>query len=177
MQGSIYPPADNCVNKLHGYTVLQGHDFVSLSESFLCFNNHNNSKVREPKTCPLPFDFLFPNLRAGVYLSIFRDPPHFSLQAEKPVRRALSLATRTRTEEPEGARRGRSFAKLHIAQMPLYSRSSPPPPGISQQPLQQYEMLGAGSLRFTQTFPHSAKTSSCLTGTDTTDPGLRATNS
>ena len=20
------PPADNCVNKLHGYTVLQGHD-------------------------------------------------------------------------------------------------------------------------------------------------------
>lgn len=57
------PPAAKCAHTdLHAHTVLQGHATVPLSESLQCFNNHNNTKVRESRTCPSPFDFLFPRL-------------------------------------------------------------------------------------------------------------------
>lgn len=149
------------------------------SQSLKRFNIHNNSKVREPRASPSPFGFLFPSLpeNRGVSPHSPRPPSHFSPQGEKPLLRAFSRATRARTEEPGGERRRRRFAKFHIAQILLYSITLPSSPWHSHQPSQQYGNGGRWQPPFTQTLPHSASTSSCLTATDTTDPGLRATDS
>lgn len=108
-------------------------------------------------------------------------PPIFFSTGRESFFESFFLATRAKIEEPGtgvGRRGGKealqSFTLLRFLLTPLFS---PPLPGISQQPFQQYGNGRHWQPPFTQTFPHSAITRSCLTATDTTDQGLWATDS